>query len=170
MIKIFFSFIFTSLTIAAVIGQAYAGTEPRDRLGELKDCKTFIMRGFREIPEERNKRFLGKVSKETANCRGGSKAVKYRHTPWIDWANYWAAGDASTKALQGPTFTALGKHLKPNGRGIDGALTDIEYQRIELIKFNLFDNQTYEGYIRGSSGTDGRTVKIWDEMRLPKFI
>ena len=31
--------------------------------------------------------------------------------------------------------------LSPNTRGINGALLDLEYQRMELLKFNLFDNQ-----------------------------
>ena len=62
--------------------------------------------------------------------------------------------------------TPLGDHVKPNGRGIDGALMDFEYQRIELIKFNLFDNYTYETYIEGIGGKPGSTRKRWDEMRL----
>ena len=36
-----------------------------------------------------------------------------------------------------------------NKRGVDGALMDLEYQRMELIKFNLFDNKTYEQYVTG---------------------
>ena len=39
--------------------------------------------------------------------------------------------------------------LDRNTRGIDGALMDLEYQRMELIKFNLFDNRTYETYVKG---------------------
>ena len=53
---------------------------------------------------------------------------------------------------------------RPNGRGIDGSLMDLEYQRIELIKFNLFDNYTYETYIRGIGGKPGATQKHWPEM------
>src|SRR5262249_21371503 len=53
-------------------------------------------------------------------------------------------------------------------RGIDGALLDLEYQRIELIKFNLFDNSgTYRDYVNGRAGVDGRALKVWGEMRLP---
>jgi Animal haem peroxidase len=44
-------------------------------------------------------------------------------------------------------------------------LLDLEYQRIELIKFNLFDNKTFEQYGRTP---DGPTLKTWREMRLPK--
>ncbi len=35
----------------------------------------------------------------------------------------------------------LPPHLKKNGRSIDGALIDLEYQRIEMIRFNLFDSR-----------------------------
>ena len=57
---------------------------------------------------------------------------------------------------------------RANGRGIDGALLDLEYQRIELIKFNLFDNSgTYEDYVRGRDGVAGRALKVWPAMRLP---
>jgi len=162
------SIFFTTIFVVGIFGITNITAEPRDRLTELKDCKTVIKRGFRQVPEQRNKRFLGKVSKEAANCRGGAKAVKYRDYPWVDWANYWATGDASTKAPQLKAITRFGKHLKPDGRGVDGALIDLEYQRVELIKFNLFDNQTYQTYINGDGNTEGRAVKIWDEMRLPK--
>jgi hypothetical protein len=36
----------------------------------------------------------------------------------------------------------------PQLRGIAGALTDLEYQRMELIKFNLFDNLLCSAAIR----------------------
>src|SRR2546422_4619426 len=39
--------------------------------------------------------------------------------------------------------------------------------RIELIKFNLFDNATFEHYVSGRGDTSGRVLKVWDEMRLP---
>jgi len=59
--------------------------------------------------------------------------------------------------------------LSPNERGIRGALLDLEYQRIELIKFNLFDNSgTYEEYVKGRGNDDGSALKSWDPMRLPK--
>jgi hypothetical protein len=45
---------------------------------------------------------------------------------------------------------------------------DLEYERIELIKFNLFDNSgTYSDYVRGRSKVDGPALKSWKEMRLP---
>jgi hypothetical protein len=133
---------------------------------DLRDCTTYALGGLRKVADERSGRFLGKVEEDTARCRGGDKAVALRYTPWIDWQNYWAAGDSASKArgLSGASI-----HLSPNGRGIDGALLDLEYQRIELIKFNLFDNSgTYEQYILGRGGVDGAALKSWDEMRLPK--
>ncbi|MGH7832903.1 MAG: peroxidase family protein, partial [Candidatus Binatia bacterium] len=124
-------------------------------------------RGLPDVAETRERRFLGKVRyEETARCRGGEKAVGLRGLPWVDWQNYWAAGDNASK---GPDSIWSLKHLNPNGRGLDGALLDLEYQRIELIKFNLFDNSgTYKDYVRGRDGVDGAALKVWDEMRLPK--
>ena len=56
----------------------------------------------------------------------------------------------------------------PQFRGVTGALTDLEYQRIGLIKFNLFDNSgTYQSYVNGRGGVGGAALKTWPEMRLP---
>ncbi len=132
----------------------------------LKACDEVIMHGFRPITETREKRFSGKVQEATALCRGGQTAVQYRNTPWVDWANYWGTGDVNSKA---PEFVKQVGHLGPNGRGIDGALLDLEYQRIELIRFNLFDNNnTYEEYVKGREGVGGPALKVWRDMRLPK--
>ena len=55
---------------------------------------------------------------------------------------------------------ANAKVIGPNAHGINGALYELELQRIELIKFNLFDNnKTYEAYVtgrkrRGRAGTE----------------
>src|SRR5258706_3731645 len=133
---------------------------------DISDCATYVGDGFRKIADERSKRFLGKVQEDTARCRGGDKALVLHNSPWTDWQNYWATRDAESKA---PGLSGEHIHLSPNGRGIDGALLDLEYQRIELIKFNLFDNNgTYEQYVRGRGTTDGPAVKIWEQMRLPK--
>jgi hypothetical protein len=133
---------------------------------EIQACIEAAKRGLLDVPDDRSKRFLGKVQEDTARCRGGDKAVKYRNTPWVDWQNYYATGDASSKKEGAEAVTKIGKHVKPNGRGIDGALLDLEYQRIELIQFNLFDQNTYDEYIRGRDGRAGPTLKHWDEMRL----
>lgn len=133
---------------------------------ELAACARLIKDGPRPVADERQDRFLGKVEKDTALCRGGQKTASYLDTPWVDWSNYWAAGDASSKKEGPEARTLIGDHIKPNGRGIDGSLMDLEYQRIELIKFNLFDNYTYETFIKGIGGKPGSTRKQWTEMRL----
>ena len=133
---------------------------------DLMSCAKVIFGGFRPVADERSERFQGKVQEDTARCRGGEKAVAARSHPWIDSQNYWAAGDRTSRAPESALPT---RHLNPNARGVDGALIDLEYQRIELIKFNLFDNSgTYKDYVLGRSGADGPALKIWDEMRLPK--
>ncbi|WP_373499091.1 peroxidase family protein [Desulfococcus sp.] len=93
--------------------------------------------------------------------------MKYRSTPWVDWQNYYATGDVGSRSEGPEAITKIGERLRPNGRGIDGALLDLEYQRIELIKFNLFDQNTYDEYVKGRDGRPGPTLKHWDEMRLP---
>src|SRR5262249_26090870 len=100
----------------------------------------------------------------TARCRGGDKAVDRNPTPWVDWANYWGAGDTTTRV---PALLDAWP-FAPDARGLRGALLDLEYQRVELILFNLFDNSgTYPSYGTGRDGTDGAALKTWPEMRLP---
>src|SRR5215831_7719352 len=131
---------------------------------DVGSCVDVAARGLRPIAEDRSQRFLGKVREDTARCRGGERAVAARGLPWIDWQNYWATADG--KSLGSGSET---DHLSANGRGIDGALLDLEYQRIELIKFNLFDtNGTYEAYVLGRDGVGGPALKVWPQMRLPK--
>ena len=132
----------------------------------LKACADMAGSGFRPIASVRDQRFLGKVQEATAVCRGGIRANEFRATPWLDWSNYWATADELSKA---PDFVKDAKHLGPNGRGVDGALLDLEYERIELIHFNLFDNNgTYETFVKGRNGVGGPAVKTWPEMRLAK--
>jgi hypothetical protein len=128
-----------------------------------KACLKMVSEGLLKLSPDRAQRFQGKVDEATALCRGGDRAVEFRDTPWVDWANYWGTGDASSKADDKTAF----KHVKPTDRGIDGALLDLEYQRLGLIRFNLFDNYTYREYVQGSERTPGNVIKVWDEMRLP---
>jgi hypothetical protein len=125
---------------------------------QSQDCLALVDRGFLPVAKERFHRFLGKVAKDTANCRGGEKAVALRSSPWVDWQNYYGAGDATSKSpldLQ-------------NKIGVLGALTDLEYQRIELIRFNLWDNnRTFSQYTLGRGEAPGPSLKVWPEMRLP---
>jgi hypothetical protein len=114
-----------------------------------------------KIPDNRALRFQGKVSEATALCRGGEQALQFRNTPWVDWANYWGTGDMSSLP-KGFISTKL-----PTNRGVVGALVDLELQRVELIKFNLFDNSgTYAQYVEGRDGVGGGALKTWPEMRL----
>jgi len=143
------------LALLAVSPHAHAADE-------AAACARMGLRGFRSVATAPDGRFLGKVREDTALCRGGDRATKFRSTPWVDWANYWATGDGASKKpdrlwiLENPA----------NGRGIRGALLDLEYQRIELIKFNLLDNSgTYPGYVRGWQA--GHIPSVWNEMRLP---
>jgi hypothetical protein len=85
---------------------------------------------------------------------------------WLDWPNYWAAGDTTSKAPA--RLLAHAEVIGPNAHGINGALYELELQRIELIKFNLFDNnKTYEVYMTGGDGEPG-PLNTWPEMRLPQ--
>jgi len=135
----------------------------QEEAAELQACAQMLLGGFLQIPNQRDQRFEGKVTVPTARCRGGQYAVQYRMTPWVDWSRYWGAGD--TSSLPAGFLSVKGPQL----RGVAGALLDLEYQRIELIKFNLFDNSgTYQTYITGSGGVGGPALKTWPEMRLPK--
>ena len=128
-------------------------------------CLAYAAGGFRVVAANRAGRFLGKVAEDTARCRGGETAVRWRKTPWLDWPRYWAAGGDQSRA--GGMTSMLG-FLSPNQRGMDGALLDLEYQRIELLKFNLFDNSgTYENYFHDRQNPIGTLPKVWKEMRLP---
>ena len=125
---------------------------------DLASCGELVASGARPLAGDRANRFQGKVQDATAKCRGGNNAVAYRKTPWTDWTNYWATRDADSKSFWGTR----------NLRGINGSLIDLEYARVELIRFNLFDNSgTFSEYINGRNGNDGPALKEWKEMRLP---
>jgi hypothetical protein len=117
--------------------------------------------GALKIPVTRGLRFQGKVLQATALCRGGDQALQFRATPWVDWANYWGTGDMDSL----PTGFISSK--LPAQRGVTGALLDLELQRVELIKFNLFENSgTFSDYIKGRNGVSGSALKTWTQMRL----
>lgn len=128
---------------------------------EVKACAQMVLSGFRKVANERDMRFNGKVAEATALCRGGQQALQFRMTPWVDWSHYWGAGDA-TSLPKG----VLSKSAK--FQGVSGALLDLEYERVELIKFNLFDNAgTWKKYVTGLPGVQGPSIRKWPEMRLP---
>ena len=149
------------LLIVAVLVSIY----PEIRESRFGSCVAYALGGLRDVASERSQRFLGKVSEDTARCRGGEAAVAWRKTPWIDWPQYWSAGGEQSRFSGVVSGFDI---LSPNTRGINGALLDLEYQRMELIKFNLFDNHgTYEEYFRGLSSTSGRLANTWPQLRLP---
>jgi len=130
---------------------------------ELKACVDAVLGGFRPIAGTRDQRFEGKVSVANAICRGGQTSLQFRLTPWNDWSNYWGTGDMTSLP------TGFLSNKGPVLRGVNGALLDLEFQRIELIKFNLFDNNgTYQQFLSGRAGTGGQALKTWPEMRLPQ--
>ena len=142
--------------LLASVGLASCGL-PSDARSPT-DCLKLLQGGFRPIAVERNTRFLGKVEEATAGCRGGERAVRYRATPWVDWSNYWGTGDARSRGRRGTS---------EDRRGIEGALLDLEYQRLELIAFNLLDNGgTYAAYVKGRGSLPGPSLEVWPELRL----
>lgn len=130
----------------------------------LRNCAQMVIDQLQQlkIPNDRALRFQGKVSDATDLCRGGAQALMFRGTPWVDWGNYWGTGDLSSLP-KGFISAKL-----PADRGVLGALIDLELQRIELIKFNLFDNSgTFATFVQGRQGVGGGAIKVWPEMRLP---
>ena len=153
-------------TLAALLCACATQGGEQGALTDARDCIDMVAGGLRPLAKERDQRFNGKVGEDVATCRGSDKAAEFRTTPYVDWANYWATGDSTTLY---PGTSNVGRHLSANGRGIDGALLDLEYQRMELIKFNLFDNNgTFVDYVLGRDGVAGPALKTWDAMRLPK--
>jgi hypothetical protein len=129
-----------------------------DSLADLKGCGEELSTGVRPWATSRAARFLAKVQPSTARCRGGTVAVARRDVPWVDWSNYYAAGDEESRSFW----------PSRNLRGINGSLIDLEYERVELIRFNLFDNSgTFARYVTGRDATEGPALKTWPEMRLP---
>ncbi|MGD2070613.1 MAG: hypothetical protein PVI57_18210, partial [Gemmatimonadota bacterium] len=121
----------------------------------IQACYQLVEGGLRDVASDRGDRFLGKVGIPAARCRGGERSVDNRDRPWVDWATYYGTGDANS--LSGTWLDPLLIHrLERDGRGLDGALMDLEYQRLELIEFNLFDNAgTYPTYVTGRGSDPG---------------
>ena len=133
----------------------------------IQSCFDLVESGLREVAEVRGERFLGKVGVPAARCRGPELAVERRSEPWVDWRNYYGTADANSRSATW-LDPILPHRLERDGRGLDGALMDLEYQRLELIQFNLFDNSgTYEAFAAGRGGDPGSTLRWWPlAMRL----
>src|SRR5918996_4023229 len=154
-----------TILYAILVAGLVLGGYPLVRSTWLGSCMAYALGGFREITADRNNRFLGKVQEDTARCRGGTAAVAWRKTPWIDWQKYRGAGDETSCIGGGSSLLGF---FSPDRRGINGALLDLEYQRVELLKFNLFDNSgTYEEYLL-SHNSPTKLAKIWPQFRLPQ--
>ncbi|MCA9737974.1 MAG: oxygenase, partial [Gemmatimonadetes bacterium] len=153
----------TAVTAALGLGVLAAFPSSRAEVLSLASCAALASEGFRPVATGATDRFTGKVQDITARCRGGRNAVAHRDAPWVDWSNYWGAGDSASLGPGSPL-----RLLSPARRGVDGALLDLEYQRIELIRNNLYDNGgTFDDYVRGRDGTPGRALDRWPELRLP---
>ena len=118
---------------------------------------------------ERADRFEGKVDEPVAGCRGGERPPAWRALGRL----VELLGRRRRDITVGLADSIVLRHLtNRNTRGIDGALMDLEYQRMELIKFNLFENKTYEQYVTGrkvgQQQIDGSVLKVWKEMRLDR--
>ena len=150
----------TTVPFTGTIDRAAA----QDELAIIAACVRTFAGGLPLVATERTERFQGKVDEARARCRGGEAAVRQMGTPWVDWSNYWATGDANSKSTRMDRGSFI---TDRNKRGVNGSLIDLEYQRMELIKFNLFDNRTYKTYVEGDGqGREGPAVKVWKEMRL----
>ena len=129
-------------------------------------CAKRMVGGLRPIAADRDERFLGKVERDALACRGDARALAQRDVPWVDWTNYWSTGDADSRAQEWLGIVGALQHYMKNGIGEFGALLDLEYQRMELVKFNLFDNATWRTYVTGQDGKPGPVVNRWPEMVL----
>ena len=150
----------TTLALTSAVGSARA----EDELAIIAACVKTFAGGLPLVAAVRTERFQGKVDEARALCRGGETAARQIKTPWVDWSNYWATGDGDSKSARTDSGSPISDR---NKRGVNGSLIDLEYQRMELIKFNLFDNRTYKTYVEGDGqGREGPAVKVWKEMRL----
>src|SRR5262249_47590205 len=120
--------------VALIVGAAAIWFNLRpteeDDAAIAKACADVVAGGFRKVANTQTERFLGKVDEARARCRGGLRAVAHQVTPWVDWANYWGTGDASSKSDRFRPNSHIFNRAK---RGVDGALLELEYQRMELI-------------------------------------
>ncbi|MEZ5855481.1 MAG: peroxidase family protein [Hyphomicrobiaceae bacterium] len=148
------------LAIAAIVAGSYVSGN------DYVSCVAQLARGMRPVASDRGDRFLGKPNEVALRCRGDERALANRETPWVDWSNYWSTGDKSSRAPEWLGDVPPLRRFLKDGHGETGALIDLEYQRLELIKFNLFDNATYKTYVTGEGGVAGPALRRWPQMRL----
>ena len=147
--------------VLVVTGAWVTGTESGYR---AFNCAEAVVHGVRPLAVTRGSRFVGKVQRYNAACRGGHAAVAQQASPWVDWTNYVDTGDSTRRSAAPFTWWPANKV----DLGVNGALIDLEYERMELIRFNLFDNSgSYRDYVLGRNDSAGPLLQTWASMRLP---
>ncbi|MDZ4797500.1 MAG: hypothetical protein SGI92_05015 [Bryobacteraceae bacterium] len=155
----------TALIFASLILVSCDEKQKEDK-ASIEACTEALLHLLPQRPQERADRFTGKVEQFRALCRGGQRAVAAMNSPWVDWSNYWGTGDTTSLA---PGILFSKGPLSPSGRGVTGALLDLELQRVELIRFNLFENSgTFKEYILGRNKVEGPVLRSWTPFELPK--
>ena len=65
------------LLAASMLAQTTPLSPKQEEVAELDACAKMVGSGFLTVPENRDQRFLGKVTEPTARCRGGMFAVNF---------------------------------------------------------------------------------------------
>src|SRR5262250_2908379 len=95
----------SNIVIAIAGAVLWSGTAAsvlaEDEMAVIQACHDVVKKlagGLPPLATVRSARFLGKGSEAYARCNGGEAAVAQTGTPWVDWQNYWATGDADSKS------------------------------------------------------------------------
>ena len=148
--------------LATALTSALALASCASKRDTVDACLAMVLGGFAPWARSAPSGSSARSARTPHSAGAASGRSAWRGVPWLDWQSYWATGDAG--AARPNRWTS---HLGANGRGIDGALLDLEYQRIELIKFNLFDNYRYLCGLCAGATAGARALKVWKAMRLP---
>src|SRR6516164_5836222 len=92
-----YSFMAAGLVATALAGAA-APVAAQPDIGVAIACAEDMTGGLRPLAQDRLDRFLGKGTRPHVRCNGGNAAVAGMSGPWVDWRNYWGAGDASSRS------------------------------------------------------------------------
>ena len=123
----------------------------------LESCVEVAERGLRPVAEDRSQRFLGKVREDTARCRGGERAVEARKLPWVDWQNYWATGDASSRS--GSLTTHLSRQ-RP-GRRRRAARPRVPAHGADQVQPVRQQRHVSRTTCAGATASGGPALKVW---------
>ena len=149
------------ITLAVVLG-AY----PTIRHSRFGSCVAYAVGGFRDVATDRSSRFLGKVSEDTARCRGGEAAVAWRKTPWLDWPLYWSAGGAesrvsgwlSSSAFSAPTAAASTARCSISNTSASSCSSSICSTTAAPMKITFATENSHAE----------KLAKTWPQFRLPQ--